>query len=304
MKKIIAGLFIVSVLFSACKKKIDPIDTYSVKVDFRSSGAKYLTGDIELNPKDSIYFDFTITSQEDMDYVEIQKNGVKIDTFKLPASNLRSFSKVKGYMADSAAGDYNYRIVGRTSTARFLGDGNKSLKVTIRPDFLFWSYRLLRVPDTVAKTNKAYYAISTGNTYSYSEGAANSALIDFGYYYDTTGAASAVTTDDLKHTIYALNAPQPQLNFYDISTWTKNATVFKVISVNFVTVLTSSGAINTQIKNNMTSGTSNKINKLVSGNVVGFKTAAGKYGAIQIRYTNQDSPAKETELQIDVKVQK
>jgi hypothetical protein len=291
-------------LFCSCEKKIDSIDTYSVQVEFRSSGSKYLVGDVTLNPKDSIYFDFTITAGEDMDYVEIQKNGVRVDTFRLPASNRRTFTKVKGYMADSAAGDYNYRIVGRNSVARFLGDGNKAIKVTIRPDFLFWSFRTMRVPDTTDKVNKCYYATTTGNIYNYTEGAANSAAIDFGYYCDTTGKGTALATDDLKHTFYALSTPQPQIAYYDISTWTKNATVFKVITgVNFVTALTSSGAINTLIKNNMASGTASKVNKLDGGSVIGFRTAAGKYGAIQLRYANQNSPAKDTEIQVDVKVQ-
>lgn len=301
MKKYITGLFIVVIMVAACEKKVDSIDTYSVTVDFRASGPKVITGDVELNPKDSIYFDFTITANEDMAYVEIQKNGVRIDTFNLPSSNRRSFSHVKGYMADSAAGDYNYRIVGRTSLARFLGDGGKNIKVTIKPDFLFWSYRVLKVPDTTTKVNKCYYAATTGNIYSYTEGAANSALIDFAYYYDTTSSQ--------KHSIYALSSAQPQLAYYDISTWTKNATLLKKMpsSVNFVTGLTSSGAINTLIKNNMTSGTVGKVFALTSANgnnVVGFRTVGGKYGAILIRYTNQDSPAKETTVEIDVKIQK
>ena len=288
----------------SCEKKVESIDNYSVAVEYRSSGAKFIVGDVTLNPKDSIYFDFTITANEDIDYVELQKNGVRADTFWLPTSNKRSFTKIKGYQTDSIAGDYTYRIVGRTANARFLGDGGKSIKVTIRPDFYFWSYRLLKVPDTTAKVNKCYYATTTGNIYNYTEGAANSAAIDFGYYCDTTGMGTASTADDLKHTFYALNAPQPQIAFYDISTWTKNATVFKVITgVNFVTALTSGGSLNTLIKNNMTSGTANKVNKLDAGSVIGFKTAAGKYGAIQLRYANQFSPAKETEIQVDVKVQ-
>jgi hypothetical protein len=305
MKKYISILFIAViavVALAGCEKKIESIDTYSVKVEFRNTGAKYLTGDVTLNPKDSIYFDFTITADEDMDYVEIQKNASRLDTFRLPASNRRSFSIVKGYRADSAAGDYNYRIMGRSSIARYLGDGGKNIKVTITPDFDFWSYRVMKVPDTVAKANKAYYALSTGTIYSYTEGAANSALIDFGYYFDTTGTFAG-GSNLLGHTIYALNSPQPQLNFYDISSWTKNATVFKVISTNFANI-TSKGAIYTVIKNAMTSGTAAKVNKLVSGSVIGFKTVGGKYGAILVQYVNQNSPAKETYADINVKIEK
>jgi hypothetical protein len=311
MTKIIKGLLLATItisFFSGCEKKIDPIDTYYVTVDFKKNHPKAINGDVQMNPKDSIYLDFTITSRDPMDYVEIQKNGVRVDTFRVTGAEQFSYSKVKGYMVDSAAGDYTYRVVGRTAVARFLGDGNKKITVTTKPDFLFWSFRVLFVPDTVNKTNKTYYSTSTGEIFNYNEGAANSAKIDFGYYWDTTGRDTPSTTDDLKHTIYALSAPQPQLNYYDISTWTKNATLLKKMpnTINFVTQLTSSGAINTLIKNNMTSGTSSKVATVATtsgNNVIGFKTVNNKYGAIQIRYVDGDSPAKTTSIQVDVKVQ-
>jgi len=302
MKRYVIGLFTIATVFSACEKKVDPIDTFFVTVDYHATNPKALTTDKTVNPKDSIYLDFTITSAEDMAYVEIQKNGVRTDTFQLyNLSNKRSFSLVKGYRADSAAGDYTYRVLARNANAVFLGDGGKSIKVTVTPDFQFWSYRILAVPDTTAKTNKCYFSSNDGKVYSYSEGAVMSGTFDFGYYYDTTTAN--------KHTIYALSAPQPLLSFYDISAWTKNATIFKKMasSVNFVTQLTSAGAINTLIKNNMTSGTSSKVTTLSTTagiNVIGFKTVTGKYGAILIRFVKQDSPAKETTIEIDVKVQK
>ncbi len=304
MKKSIVGLMAAVVILYACEKKVEPIDTYNVSVDFKNSGAKVLTTDVELNPKDSFYLDFTINSQEDMSYVEIQKNGVRIDTFRLNNfSNKKSFSLIKGYRADSAAGSYTYRVLGRDAGAVFMGDGNKKITVTVKPDFNFWSYRILQVPDTTAKTNRCYYSTTDGKTYSYSEGAANSPSIDFGYYYDTTGTAAG-GTNILAHSIYALNVPQPRLSFYDINTWTNNATIFKVISTDFVRNLTSSGAINTIIKNGMTTGTASKISKIAAGNVIGFKTVSGKYGAILVRYINQNNPNKETQIEVDVKVQK
>lgn len=305
MKKYIIGILAAGIVFSACEKKVDPIDSFDVTVEYRSGGPKYVTSDVTVNPKDSIYFDFTISSpNQDISYVEIQKNGVRIDTFRLNnAADKRSFSLVKGYRADSIAGDYSYRVLARDSRAIFMGDGEKSFKVTVTPDFNFWSYRIIQVPDSVNKTNKCYYSTVDGTLYSYSEGAANSPKIDFGYYYDTTGTAAG-GTNIFGHTIYALNVPQPRISFYDISTWTQNATTFKVISTNFVSNLTSAGAINTIIKNGMTSGTATKINKIAANNVIGFKTASGKYGAILIRYINQNNPNKETQIEIDVKVQK
>ena len=310
MKKYIAGLLAITIVFAACEKKAEPIDDYKVTVEYRSSNAKAITGDVTLNPKDSIYLDFTITSPEDMSYVEIQKNGVRIDTFRLDNfANKKSFSLIKGYRVDSAAGDYSYRVLARDDRAIFMGDGGKQIKVTVAPDFHFWSYRILQVPDTVNKTNKSYYSTSEGKVYSYSEGGANSAKIDFGYYWDTTGRGTTATGDDVKHSFYALSAAQPQLSFYDISSWTKNATLLKKMptSINFVSHLTSGGAIQTLIGGNMTSGTSSKVtmlNTTAGNNVIGFRTAGGKYGAILVRYINGDSPNKETEIEVDVKVQK
>jgi hypothetical protein len=291
-----------------CEKKVDSISDYQVTVEYHDSNPKAITGDVEVNPKDSIYLDFTISSPKEMGYVEIQKNGVKIDTFVVGGGKT-SFSAIKGYRIDSAAGDYSYRVLARTKQTEFLGDGGKLLTVTVKPDFIFYSYRIMNVPDTVDRVNKCYYSISTGEVFNYNEAATKSALVDFGYYYDTTTVPNSSPKAQYGHTFYALNAPQTQINFYDISSWTKNATVFKIMpsAVNFVANLTSSGAINTLIKNNMTSGTSSKINQISAAagkNVVGFKTASGKYGAILFRYANQNSDAKGTRIEIDVKVQK
>jgi hypothetical protein len=310
MKKYIIGIFASGLLLTACEKKVDPIDTYFVTVEYKQSSPKHVTGDVEVNPKDSIYFNFTITSPSDMAYVEIQKNGNRIDTFRLNnAVDKKTFSLIKGYRADSVAGDYTYRILARNDKAVFMGDGGKQIKVTVKPDFNFWSYRILQVPDTVNKTNKCYYSTVDGKVYSYSEGAPVSGTIDFGYYWDTTGRSSSSTSDDLKHCFYSLSSAQPQLNYYDISSWTKNVTLLKKMpsSVNFVSQLKSAGAIQTLIGGNMNSGTSSKITLLsttAGSNVIGFKTATGKFGAVLIRFVDGDSPNKTTQIEVDVKVQK
>lgn len=311
MKKYFFIIATLTLFLASCEKKVEDVGSFDVTVEYRPGTSKYVTSDVTVNPKDSIYFDFKISSpNEDMSYVEIQKNGVRIDTFRMNGfTDKRNFSFVKGYKADSAAGDYSYRVLARNARAVFMGDGGKQLKVTVTPDFNFWSYRILQVPDTTDKTNKTYYSSVDGKTYSYSDGAANSAKIDFGFYWDTTGKASTVTTDDLKHTIYSLSSAQPQLAYYDISSWTKNVTLLKKMptSVNFVSGLTSGGAIQTLIGGNMTSGTAAKVTTVsttAGSNVIGFKTAAGKFGAILIRYVNGDSPNKTTQIEVDVKVQK
>lgn len=296
----------------ACEKGVDPVDVSNAIIEMRNDGTKkFVTEDITVNPKDSIYFDFTITSSVDMGFVSIQKNPVNQTAFfirdTLTASQKNSYSAIKAIRADSINGPTLYRIVAHTNKGIYIG--HKDITVTVNPDFNFWSYRILQVPDSVSKTNKTYYSTVDGKIYSYSEASAVSGSIDFGYYWDTTGRGTTVATDDLKHSIYSLSAAQGQLGFYDISTWTKNVTLLKKMpsSVNFVSQLTSAGAIQTLIGGNMNSGTSAKVTTVSASspnNVIGFKTATGKFGAILIRYVNGDSPNKETSIEIDVKVQK
>ncbi len=295
--KYIAGILMTGLVLTSCEKKVPAIqESFSVNVEYKNSGSKYLTGDIELNPKDSVFFDFTITANEDMAVVEIQRNNAKIDTFNVPAGSKRSFSNFKKYRSDSIPGDYTYRILARNAAGVFLGDGDKKIKVTIKSDFNFWSYRFLYVPDSVAKTNKTYYAATTGATYSYSEGAANSAAIDFGFFYDTT------TIGAPKHTIYALNAST--FTPYDLSTWTKNATIFKKVASPTLPNLTSGSAIRAAGIANLGSGTTSKITQLAGGNYILFKTAAGKYGIIQISFIDGATAEKTTNINIDVKIEK
>lgn len=315
MKRYITGILISAVVLSACEKKVEPIDTFDVTVEYRAGGAKYVTGDVTVNPKDSIYFDFTISSPEPMSYVEIQRNGVRIDTFRLNSSNNKSFSLVRGYRADSVAGDYTYRVLGRNQRAIFMGDGGKLLKVTVASDYNFYSARVLQMPDTTPKQNQCYYSIQEGKTYSYTEASTKSDKIDFGYYFDTTrvSAGSPATLQPRGHTIYALTNTVAPFAPYDISTWTRNATVFKASTVNFNSI-TSAGAIRTAAVSALTSGTVQRfsqtdraaaqISNFLTGQVLVFRTAAGKHGVMNIFFTNNNGPNKDSYIYVDVKVEK
>ncbi|BAV04931.1 hypothetical protein SAMN05421788_113114 [Filimonas lacunae] len=292
-----------------CSKKVDTVDTYYITVNFNNSGAKYLTGNIEVNPKDSIYFDFTVHSdKEDMDIIEIQKNGVKFDTMQVRGADKRNFAGVKKYMADSAAGDNSYRIAARNAAGKFLGYGGKIIKVTTKPDFNYYTYRFLYVPDSVNKTNKCYFASSTGMAYNYTEATTNSALIDFGYYYDTSNSTSS---NPPKFTIYA---PSVSLfDPYDLSSWTRNATTFKLSTTNFTSTLTSLSAIKAAYNAGTNPASPNRFRTSdrpsgsrtnLTGAVIMFKTAAGKYGAINVNFTADSLSRKESYINIDVKVEK
>jgi hypothetical protein len=61
------------------------------------------------------------------------------------------------------------------------------------------------------------------------------------------------------------------------------------------------------VGSNLSSGASTKVSAITTAggnNVIGFRTASGKLGAILVRFISADSPAKGTAIEVDVKVQK
>jgi hypothetical protein len=276
MKRYITGSLLLVILLSACQKKVDPVDGSNATVVLKNEGTKFVTDNITVNPKDSLFFSFTITSDQTMKYVSVQKNPVNQSAFlvrdTMSDATAHSYTAVKKFMADSIAGSYVYRIVAHDAVGTYIG--HKDIVVTVKPDFNYWVNRTLYVPDTVAKTSENFFAAYTGKTYSYTTGTAKSADIDFGYYFDT---ASAV-----KNTIYALNVNP--FTPHDLGSWTKNATIFKKITSPTFANLNSAASIHAAGVAQLTSGTSNKIAQLVAGNIILFKTAAGKYGVININY--------------------
>ncbi len=306
------SLFAAAAILAGCEKKIDPIDNFGVEVTYKATDPKAATGDITLNPKDSFVLDFDLTSsREDIAVIEIQKNGAKIDTFKMSGTGVRSFSGQKRYQIDSVTGDYSFRVLARNSRGVFIGDGNKLIRVSVKSDYNFWSYRFLYVPDSAAKVSKSYFATSTGESFSYTEGMTKSGLIDFGYYFDTT-RVSATNLTPRGHTIYNLT-----VNPYvpsDISTWTKNATAFKLVTNVTFNNLTSAGAIRTAGIANLGSGTVAKVSTTdrasaswsshLTGAVILFRTAAGKYGALQVNFTEHNGASPGSYINLDVRVEK
>lgn len=316
MKKYISAAVVIITLLTACEKKVGPVDGSNATVVLKSSGAKYVTDNIIVNGKDSLFFDFTITSNADMKYVSIQKNPVNQTAFlvrdTVPAANKNSYSAIKKFAADSINGDWVYRIVAHDRVGNYIG--HKDILVSVKTDFVFWSYRFLKVPDSVAKTNKCYFSTSNGQSYSYSDGAAISNLIDFGYFYDTTRvlAGSPLTLKPKGHTIYALNNAITPFAHYDISTWTKNATLLKGSALTNLSTITSVGAIRTACVSALSSGTVTRYSQLdksatagdLSATVILFKTVAGKYGLMTVNFTNLNDGPSGAIINIDVKLEK
>ncbi|RKR84339.1 hypothetical protein BDD43_4573 [Mucilaginibacter gracilis] len=317
-----ASVMLISILASCSKNSAIP-NFNTVTVTFANNGPKYVTSDITVNPKDSIQFSYTVTSPIRMQYVYLVKNGSVILSDTLKSGNKLSFTATKKLVADTANGPFTYAVIARDTTGYYLGT-SKVITVTTAADFIYYTNRTLFVPDTVAKVNPCYFNSTLGTVLSYSKtGAAGSAGIDFGYYYNPDSAQTAgVKKTPFGHFLYALTvSPVPNpIAFYDISTWTKNATIFKLSGTPTFASILSGGGIKSGCATNLKTGTSaiipvvtttvssgkqtDSFTPLASGNVIWFKTAAGKLGVIQIDYINQNSAAHGTFMTIDVKIVK
>ncbi|MCK4661657.1 MAG: hypothetical protein KAT68_02225 [Bacteroidales bacterium] len=135
-------------------------------------------------------------------------------------------------------------------------------------------------------TSGSSFASTNGTVYSLADAATNSTLIDFMYFYGATNEATIAAPDDTD-----------AATVFDLSGFaTKNATRFATAnSVDFANVTD-----DVEIISAATSASSTKINHLAIGNVIAFKTAAGKMGLLSITAMTTGATG---DITIDVKVQ-
>lgn len=322
----------IALMFTNCKKTTDPIDANVITVTFIKAGPKFVTDSITVNPKDSIQFQYTITSPVPMSTVALAKNQFssnipEIDAVKdsVKTGDMRTFTVTHKIVADSISGVYNYNVVARDVNGIYVGS-SKVIIVTVKPDFYYYTNRQMFVPDTTAKTNPCYYSSSANTSFSYtSAGVANSSKIDFGFFFNTDSVYTIKgkpATGVVGPSIYALNlTPTPsQISFNDISTWTKNATILKVGSTPTFSSLTSGGAIKQGALTNLKTGATNRLpvvtttgsgvtrldayTPLSTGNVIWFLTADGRYGALTITYLRLAGASQISYMNFEVKVQR
>src|SRR5471030_2190799 len=106
-------------MLSGCAKTADPINPNVATITFVNAGPKFLTSDVTVNPKDSILFQYTITSPVPMATVELDKNLVSSnnavaayafkDSVKTPGA--LTFTVTHKMIADSIAAIYQYNVV-------------------------------------------------------------------------------------------------------------------------------------------------------------------------------------------------
>jgi len=311
MKKrliIFYSAIILATLATSCVKVIDKFNSNNLTVTFNNQGSLFLTGDKTVNPKDSIKFSYSVVCTQPMSYLTLTKNDTEIARDSVKTGDRTTISNlVKKFVADTIPGQYIYKVVARDNTGIYLGASDPII-VTITSDFNYYTNKRIYVPDTTAKTNKTYFNLTTETAYSYSDIIANknSDQIDLGFYWDPA-IASGTTPKGISLYNLGSSFATSTVSFYDISTFTKNLTAMVKYSgstswLNF----NSGGFIKAQCATALkTIGTSNYyLSGLAAGNIILFKTASGKYGALNILYVSQSSAGPGTYINFEVKMPK
>jgi len=298
-----AGLLLV-LLATSCVKVQPPFNSNNLTVTFNAPTATYLTASKTVNGKDSLDFSYSGSCTQPITYVTLTKNDTEIGRDSIKTGDRMSFSNlVKKMVADTIPGNYVYKVVARDQDNIYLGSSNPII-VTVNSDMTYIQNNRLYVPDTTAMTNKTYFNAATQNTFSYSDISTTDkgSSVDFGYFWDPT-IVSGTTVKG--HTIYNLNlSPVPSaIAMYNTSGFTKNATQLVLITSPTWVNLNSGAIIKaTGISKFKTPLATNSVSALAAGSIVLFKTAAGKYGAIDITFVSGASASKTTYINFDLKM--
>lgn len=145
----------------------------------------------------------------------------------------------------------------------------------------------------------SFYSISEDSVYFKAGADLNPAKIDFIYYFGLNSGDSSVITAPSDP---VFNLPSDQTPFTSVKNWTKknNTTFLKLdLSSNVFAAMTNDTILTSRLDSNFIA---TKITKLKIGDVVGFKTDAGKLGAYQVKAINNTNAIVRS-ITIDVKVQ-
>src|SRR5690606_38333265 len=309
-------LFFTLLAFSACKVESENIFTMfgDVEVTFQKSSEFAITEDAVVNDGDSVHIYFTITSaKEDMYSVVVDStNGTGLwSTVILPTSESerRSFSGVRKFKMQRD-GEVTFRFYARDFKDEYLGDGYTSITIDARPSFDHFVNRRLYAPSEDSPELPSFLSLTTGRTYSYSEGSSASAEIDFGI--DTVFTADPNNPTELVYNLYSTSVDEYPVPFYDLSSWTKRETLFSApienyTNTNYTRVLVSASKIQEEaekvtIDRKQTDGTLHT-QGLVPNTLFYFRTPEGKYGALYITQSTLDTDGRPY-VNVHVKIQK
>ncbi len=306
-------LFALSVfIISSCKKEAENIFTMfdDVTVTYNNSDPKCVVDYKQVTDNSEVWIDYTINSaNEDIYSVTVERTtgtGFDRQVFTPTASQRRSYSNIFKYLFQRD-GQTSFRVFARNQKGVYIGDGYKKVTVDVLPSYKFFPNRQVYLPDTVAKVLPSFVSLRTGEAFSYTNGLANSANIDFGIWRRPDNVAS---NPQYIYSLYATGAQPAAFNIYDVTAWTKRATKFSAqvasgsstflnncISASTIETLAKARTINLDAITGTTAA-----NGLTPGSIIYFQTPDLKYGVMLINSITSDYQ-KRPLMNVSIKVQ-
>jgi hypothetical protein len=297
-------------MVASCKKESKNIfNMFDVSLTLHNDKPNAVSEYVEANPGDSLVVDFTINSQtKDMYMICVLKVGSNTPFIKIPvtdAGKRRSYSGVIDLVADQGVGTTSYRIWALDKEGVYLGDGYKKITIHVLADYRHLPNRSLYFPDSAGRQSNCYLSLSKGTTYSYTTGAEHAADIDLGIYRKPV--FNPTTGDLIGYTInlYSLSASPNPFTPYDVSSWTKRATLFSApvngSANNFRDMFKTGKAIEAEAKKK-TINLTQISGGLLANQFVYFLTPEGKYGVLMVNAYTDDYNGQPF-MNVSVKIQ-
>jgi hypothetical protein len=297
MKKlmIIAGvmLFSTSLFFSSCTDDDEPKPVQPPSISFLT-GADFISSDATVTVssqfKVKVYVEENADSKSNLKSLEITRvfNLNSWDTtYNLSGA---SGSVEITFSAQPTAGLENITFEVMDNAGQ---KASISLKITTEESSGPINTFTMKILGSYQSSYGSSFASIDGSVYTLAEAKANSAKVDFLYWWGASTSATLGAPDDENAADVYDNATN------GIPTWpTKNATRFKSTSTTAAEFDTFTD--DSEIVGIATGADQTRIGSLTSGSVLAFVTASGKYGMIKV--TNVVAGA-DGSITIDVKVQ-
>lgn len=313
-KVLLATLAIFS--FASCKKESQNIFNMfnDVTVTYNASSPLSVVDYKNVNDGDSVYVDFTINSaKEDMYSYTVERSGgaqsgVERTVTQITDNNSRRTLSQVLKLKMQRDGKTTYRVYAMNQKGTYIGDGYKTVTIEVNPSYMIYANRLIYSPDTVAKVEPSFFSLSTGRSFSYTNGQANSASIDFGIYRRSDNHP---TNPQWIYNLYSIAAPTNPFSIYDVSSWQKRGTLFSApitsqvnpflynaVSGSTIEALARARTINLTATTATTAATG-----LANGSAVFFLTPEGKYGMLLFNAVTSDYDKKPF-MNVSVKIQR
>lgn len=297
MKKLFAISLIVlagASIFTSCKKDdTPPAPTISV-TNNKTAYAITATADT------TITFNVTVAAEGEIDQFSIKKTvGSTTTTYGAPTGFSGQTSYTYNFQETFTSAmtypiSFTFKVVDKSSQ-------EASITVTISkiegstgtPFGTFNNYTTVLMGGQNNATTGSFYASVGNHVYTLSEAAANSAAVDFAYYYGATNLATLSAPADPQITTVA--------NFSSIANWTTRTSTKFVKNPAGIVFENLSATTNIE---SLTFGTDLKANQLAVDDVVAFKTDAGKIGFAKVTAITQiNGTNSEGTITLDIKVQ-